>query len=232
MENKTSITCNDGTVFYFNFLEANVPLDHLLTAIYNPDENSWSVNPGGDIVDGLVYGFVVKPEPEPEPESHDPIIIEPPEPFEFPEEQELMVFERVKNWRPARTFKDKIDPRKVKRILKHNKVELEFLRIAEGDKPVNVDYFNIFRKRMVSEEIWVLRFHRPKTMQEFESDKYGKRTQNLINLLSKEGVTLDNIDYWSDDWYFDLECGDESTQQYLCRSLFQLGVPMRWGGTQ
>ncbi len=142
------------------------------------------------------------------------------------------MFDPVKDWKAAPSFKSKIDPRKIKQILKRYKVELEFLRLAEDDNfPINLEDFNILRKRMVTSEIWVLRFYRSKTLQEFESGEYGNRTQKLVDLFAKEGVTISTDGHWSDEWYFDLECGDESTQQYLCRSLFQLGVAMRWGGT-
>lgn len=226
------IICNSGIAFFKGMFDAGVTLDRLKTAIYNPITNECIENPGGDLIDGLVYGFVViPPPPEPEPKAPStPETMSPP--FEFPDERELIVFDPVKDWKAAPSFKSKIDPRKIKQILKRYKVELEFLRLAEDDNfPINLEDFNILRKRMVTSEIWVLRFYRSKTLQEFESGEYGNRTQKLVDLFAKEGVTISTDGHWSDEWYFDLECGDESTQQYLCRSLFQLGVAMRWGGT-
>lgn len=46
---------------------------------------------------------------------------------------------------------------------------------------------------MVTSEIWVLRFYRSKTLQEFESGEYGNRTQKLVDLFAKEGVTISTL---------------------------------------
>lgn len=61
---KTPIVCKDGITFYFGIFDAKVSLENLISAIYNPAGNTWSANPGGDIVENAIYGYVEKPKDE------------------------------------------------------------------------------------------------------------------------------------------------------------------------
>lgn len=75
----------------------------------------------------LVYGFVVIP-PPPEPEPKAPSTPEAMSPHLLSSQMNgTIVFDPVKDWKAAPSFKSKIDPRKIKQILKRYKVELEFL---------------------------------------------------------------------------------------------------------